>query len=333
MDPKTFPENDSSPKKDNLQNPVESEIKPDWLKDSQIQNNSDTKNSSKLLTDENPQKKNFPILTIVMIPVLLAIGAFGVLAYQKFSAPKPVVTVSPTPTATTVPTVDWKTYTNSKYGFSFKYPSTFIVQYKYFNDDTPFVFLDSKSFNVPEVWVDGQVTPVQFSISSKSLSEYVDYYKKIIDPANYTQSDLTSPLKGYRFDGTFKLQGLDSEEYPLKGTKITGVVIQVPNSQKVLEISYDYVREGVTDSIFDQILSTFKFTNQNITKNEAEKLVSDLPEIKNLLAKYPNYIIDAEGLDQDSNWQVHVYLIVDEHATTYGWYDVNKSTGEIVKQN
>lgn len=56
--------------------------------------------------------------------VLVGLGILGYWTYQNYFAPvqPDSDTASPTPIATESPTVNWKTYTNQKYGYQFKYP-------------------------------------------------------------------------------------------------------------------------------------------------------------------------------------------------------------------
>ena len=68
---------------------------------------------------------------IVFLILGVVIGASGLWAYQKYSPflnKQPVNQTASTsmPTPTSDPTANWKTYTNTKYYFSFKYPSEWI---------------------------------------------------------------------------------------------------------------------------------------------------------------------------------------------------------------
>jgi len=66
--------------------------------------------------------------------LVVLVGIIGFLLGKSFSQPKtsppPISQVSPSPTPenptpTPDPTANWKTYTNEKYGYTFKYPSSF----------------------------------------------------------------------------------------------------------------------------------------------------------------------------------------------------------------
>ena len=82
----------------------------------------------------NKQKGLAPILIIILIAVM-AVG--GYLLYQKQIKPVAVPQFSPSPVVSPVispiasssaDTANWKTYTNSKYGFTLKYPQNLSVK-------------------------------------------------------------------------------------------------------------------------------------------------------------------------------------------------------------
>ena len=72
------------------------------------------------------------LLTLVLLTVILLAGAYY-LGFRKNSnvstpLPTPQTSVSPSPSATpAAQTVDFKTYSNTKYGYSFDYPSDWQV--------------------------------------------------------------------------------------------------------------------------------------------------------------------------------------------------------------
>lgn len=73
------------------------------------------------------QKQN-PFLFVLVVLVIVLLGSTGYLAFQNVKLQKEIagmkVTTHPsTPTTTSDPTAGWKTYTNSQFNISFKYPN------------------------------------------------------------------------------------------------------------------------------------------------------------------------------------------------------------------
>lgn len=75
---------------------------------------------------QTPKSPRFPLFLALLSFLLLLFSLY--LSYRNMQLTKQIAelskpTPSPTPTITTDPTADWKTYTNTQYGFSFQYPS------------------------------------------------------------------------------------------------------------------------------------------------------------------------------------------------------------------
>lgn len=65
--------------------------------------------------------------------------------------------------------------------------------------------------------------------------------------------------------------------------------------------------------------------NVKVSSSQAEEVVRKFVDAaSNLVVEY-----DAESKDGTA-WIIHVYEIVDNHTATYGWYEVNKESGQIV---
>ena len=70
---------------------------------------------------------------------------------------------------------------------------------------------------------------------------------------------------------------------------------------------------------------------------DAVSLVEQLPEVveykKTLQDAGSTFHIEAE--DSDTSWAVHVFEVVSQgdssHTATFGWWEVNKTTGEVTK--
>ena len=82
-----------------------------------------------------PEQKHFLnkkfIVTFVIL-LLLGVGTYGGIWYwgkqqYTFEDMNPVFTFTPRPSVAADPTADWKTYTNTQYGFTVKYPTDYRV--------------------------------------------------------------------------------------------------------------------------------------------------------------------------------------------------------------
>lgn len=179
-----------------------------------------------------PMKKaqnsaGFIQIILVLIVVTLIGGAYY---FGKVSNKSSVVVESPKVSAD--PTANWKTYTNAKYDYKFVYP---------------------EKWNGPVVTRKGD--------------------ENSLDVVNFTSSFNDSSVTIYIEKPN--TQNFEGEEYILDGNK-KGVRVQTSPTHEIvvvklenydLVIDFEYTGTDKVDAklIFDQILSTFKFTNGNIS--------------------------------------------------------------------
>ncbi|MFZ2153544.1 MAG: hypothetical protein WAV41_05865 [Microgenomates group bacterium] len=147
---------------------------------------------------------------------------------------------APCPEVTTVPlmvdndTSDWKTYTNSKLNFSFKYPADLSL---------------SANQKVPDNYtIKNSSTFIAFNIQSTCLNTQCLSIQSLDEIANNMLS--LDVLSSFRIGSS-------------KGIKITnGFMVEIPNSNNFLLLN-----SGQNTPIVDQILSTFKFTETKAIKS------------------------------------------------------------------
>lgn len=221
-------------------------------------------------------KPKFPVMYLVLLLaslVLLASTAF--LYYQNIQLKNMLInyqtqpTSSPTPVSTTDPTANWKTYTDAKYNFSFKYPQSLEI--------TP-VTSDSTSLKAnPEYFVGVTGSDVIY------LSLFL--YKSDKNPTDWWNTDgkdkfeelrssvesvitpkatinFTYNVQPKTFAGKNALSVSVNSDYGSPQTPPQRFLTIVQQNGYIFMTSYQEM--GTTQpstEISNQILSTFKFTN------------------------------------------------------------------------
>lgn len=182
---------------------------------------------------------------------------------QLPAQPTPIVQAQPTPTPDE--TANWKMYTNNSYGFSFKYPSTFRITPDHVFNNGLLVQLFFKDKDVMPGMTIGLYTKdydrftslvndLNIILSTKKLGGYVysQIQTKNIDGQtlySFDQGFDDAPVEGFKT--VFPVGG------PLNQLRASGVIKNI-----FYDIYYPYEPNTFKDDqkIFDQILSTFKFT-------------------------------------------------------------------------
>jgi len=202
-------------------------------------------------------------LGVIGIGILIGIG--GYLLGTKKSQP-PVQKVIPQPSPTSIDeTANWKTYENTQYGYLFKYPDTWA-----FKEEIP-------SFD--------EIARQEFRKIDIDLEMIVQLKKNKIDPKNPDNIDpkILERLGGV---GVEKPQALTKDYdqisgtlYRTSGSGIAGtlyrqdfiftkagryfwIIFNIRYDSKDTMPNKDTIQtEEQSNKTFDQILSTFKFTN------------------------------------------------------------------------
>lgn len=232
------------------------------------------------------QKGIAPIILLLAIATLvLAIGGYYWITSQPAkSIPQATTQTSPITYATSnIDTSNWKTYTNTKYGFSFKYPPTLE-----FNSSHDTFSLKTKSAEI----ISASITTNQKAFISDMLYEPCD---KVLSDSYKGNSTICID---YPKDRDTKLGTVSAKrfEYIEIGYGGGGANIiqttQVPFLQLKLGFAIDSDGNGV--EIFNQILSTFKFTNSS----QATLSDTELIEIKQSLSEIEKADVNKVLIDQ-----------------------------------
>ena len=197
-----------------------------------------------------------------MLAAVLVYFAFlkkpGEVAVSPTPTPTPTKTVTPTPTKTATPTPDetanWKTYTNTKYGFEFKYPATLFV-----NED------DICSKGLPSLDVDSDLCDV--FLKSPTTPYFVIFGLSVYKTREKAEEQIfreTQELGPYERRIIELAAGSATEAKLSRSNRRLIIVGEAPTiifSEDLSEKEMDQLTGGtVTKKEFDQILSTFKFT-------------------------------------------------------------------------
>lgn len=197
----------------------------------------------------DPVKKESNTLTIVSVAVfiILALGAVAYLYYQNqqlkgmlASYQNPTPTSSATALATADPTANWKTYTNSLYKFSFTYPAELTYLYDQLSGGNLLLQNFDGSKPRKELNSDFQLVLVVSKDDGNTLSQL----------AKNAASKNTTNVKIGEADA---VRGTSIQKYvdvPTVWFKDNGNLFTIQLSNP----------NSTNNKWFDQILSTFKFT-------------------------------------------------------------------------
>lgn len=214
---------------------------------------------SKPASSETPAKKSpskVLLLVLGFVIIIITVGAY-VLGMQKNAEKNPQVTISPAiakPTPTPDATSEWQTYTNSKYGYTLSYaPNARLKQFScsqrvaFEKGDESFVLDEINSQN-KECGFFGGSWPIGIEIRQIDVN-YQSDKNYSIQKSSITVAGLPGTRYDFRYIGDPLERGSGLQEY-------TQVVLQKDNNYFVFTLSkLDY------EATFDQILSTFTFTN------------------------------------------------------------------------
>lgn len=222
-------------------------------------------------TPAHPKPRFVPRWIAITILIIIVLSV-SISLINDFDGQKqePVKTTIKSPTATPQPTTTWKTYTNSPYGFTFQYPSTF-KETK--SQDNSVSFSTGKA-NILE----STVYPLEnyrLSDNAGGLSFYFDAQKKVW----FHDNGKTSELVPQKVDDT-----IEAYIYKTGDIMCSTEKILIPNAvyTYIIEINNTTCTDengkplpGYYPLTPQQILSTFTFTEN--TNQAALSELGDFP--------------------------------------------------------
>lgn len=191
-------------------------------------------------------QKGFTALHIVIV---IAVAIAGYLLYfGKINIPQKQVNQTST-TSLIEETANWKTYTNDYYNFTIQYPSDWVA-----GDDTSnkeaIVPYEARVFFRPESLTPGDPNYGTVTIGiEKSIMNIDDYIKSVCESSNMPKRCAVNNAIAISI-GDISAKRMNN---------ISGVISVDQVFIKKGEFIYTFSSESNNKTIFDQILSTFKF--------------------------------------------------------------------------
>ncbi|TSC54185.1 MAG: hypothetical protein LiPW16_113 [Microgenomates group bacterium LiPW_16] len=241
------------------------------------------------------------ILSGILGVLVFAGAVFGAYKFgqkQVQPVPKPTPTPVAVSTPTPDPTADWKTYINTKYGYSIKHPVSYLLE-------------DFSIGTTHQIGISG----VYFkAIIRVRKEEELPYY---LDQESSGEIELGGiKAKLYKFLSGYCDMGECTEPFI--------AVVAYKNSQRyALEFYEAALRKTELDWITHLMLSTFKFLEEKESTGEKVFCKEPRPEVCTMeCIQNPPYICGSDGksycstCQACSNSEVEWYVIQDELCKT-----------------
>lgn len=214
---------------------------------------------------------------VVLLSVLLfiSVSIAGFFAYQTQKLVAEVTgyreqlkqTLEPTtnnlqPSSTPDPTADWKTYTNTKYGYSLKYPNNWVMMsIEPGPADLPLNTTSRGIVVYPSIYKSSAMaralvqleTDGPENLAYKGFDDWLNTMHNSFYKVESTTQEGLAGLSGETSTGTY-----DGYGFP---ANIKRFALKSLNGRIYYSLTSTLEQNSVEAKIVDQILSTFKFTN------------------------------------------------------------------------
>lgn len=207
-----------------------------------------------------PKSKVLPLILIIVL-VITGLGLLGYWVYQTYiSSPKQINQEStPTPIATTDPTVNWETYTSFFFNYSIKYPPDWILDKsntEVSSEETTELIISKGDYQIKIMWPDA-FKPAICIFDDQSRTDYPEM-------TNFCEGEFVEILS---HDGNFIYRRLVKPSQNITGGGyLLGVYTKSKEGYYATVPPIDYVVPSNYEidviKIMDQILSTFKLLSQ-----------------------------------------------------------------------
>lgn len=195
--------------------------------------------------------------TILMAIIVVLLGALVYVAFVKKSEP---TVKQQSPGQTTTPTLkdetaDWQTYRNEKYGFTVKYPQDWFSR----DCNSTFVGFSYSQSKLPLCNTDQKPPHIEIFVREKDVIGIEKYIK---DTQNYLGNSLKTTLTVNGNIPATKITGLvKAHEGPGPDGGTQTIQVLFSDNNNIYQVFYYGLDNKDYSQFFDQILSTFKFTN------------------------------------------------------------------------
>ena len=195
------------------------------------------------------QKGFTPILILLVVVIMVGLSG-GLYYFSKTNSPKPNATQVLAPSSSpTDETANWKTYTSKENGYSFKYPSAWRIAEPINSPVEIYSWPSNKHYDlVPDseisIHIQFQDNPSKLTIEAWFQQDWGNERNK-----NNEQSILVNGIQAIRYTNKNLVRPLQYTSVSfVHGDKVYNISAKPPDSKYL--------------QVFDTIISTFKFTDQ-----------------------------------------------------------------------